>query len=235
MRAFEWETHVGRQLEHSVSDPRYGKLRNPPVIGVVKDFHSQSLHREIMPLVFSPASDPYFLYIKIHPHKIPEALARIKARWHTLEPTLPFDFFFLDEHIDRQYRDEERWGRIIGYASFFAILIASLGAFGLVALSVSRRVKEIGIRKVLGASASSIVLLFSREFVKLVIVANVVAWPVAYLVMRDWLQDFAYRIDLDIWTFAAGGVLTLALALLSVCSQAIKAASANPVDALRYE
>ena len=236
MRAFEWETHVDKQIEGMlVSDARYGKLRHPPVIGVVKDFHCQSLHHEIVPMIFIPASDPNYLYIKIHPQKAPEALARIKETWRALAPTLPFDFFFLDEHIDRQYRDEDRWGRIIGYASFFAILIASLGAFGLVALSVTRRIKEIGIRKALGASASSIVLLFSREFVKLVFVANLVAWPVAYLVMSAWLQDFAYRVDLDIWTFAAGGALTLALVLLSVCSQAIKAATANPVDALRYE
>ncbi len=147
----------------------------------------------------------------------------------------PFQYSFLDENLSRQYRNEDRWIRITGYTFLFAILISCLGLLGLASLSVARRTKEVGIRKVLGASVSNLVLLLSGEFAKLVVVANLLAWPAAYYVMNRWLQDFAYRIDPGPEIFILCGVLALGVALLTVGAQSMKAALANPVDALRYE
>ncbi len=232
VKAFEWDAAIGKQFYKGWN---LEGLQGPTVIGVVKDFHHQSLHRKIGPAMLYVTSHPIYFLVKIRPQNIPTTLAILKDRWNQFAPNLPFDFFFLDEHVDRQYRAEERWGRIIGYSAAFAIFIACLGAFGLTSLAVARRTKEIGIRKVLGASVGSIVTLLSKEFVILVGVANLIAWPVAYYTMNRWLQDFAYRIELGPGVFVLGGVLALAIALLTVSAQAVRAARANPVEALRYE
>jgi len=150
-------------------------------------------------------------------------------------PDLPFAYSFLDEDVERQYREDERWGKVVRYSALFAIAISCLGAFGLTSLAVARRTKEIGIRKVLGASVPSIVLLLSKEFTYLVLAANLIAWPVAYFAMRRWLENFAYRIELGVGVFVLGGVLALLIAWVTVSVQAIRAARANPVEALRYE
>jgi putative ABC transport system permease protein len=231
VKAFEWDTAIGKQFKGLGLEG----TKDPPVIGVIKDFHHQSLYQEIGPAMLYITSHPSYLLVKIRPQKIPETLAILKDRWNQFAPNLPFDFFFLDEYVDQQYRAEERWGRIIGYSAAFAIFITCLGTFGLTSFAVARRTKEIGIRKVLGASVSSIVMLLSREFVMLVSISNLIAWPVAYYAMNKWLQDFAYRIELGPGVFIVGGVLALVIALMTVSAQAIKAARANPVDALRYE
>ena len=150
-------------------------------------------------------------------------------------PDQPFKYAFLDEELDKQYKSEEQWSQIIGYASFFAILISCLGLLGLAALAVTRRTKEIGIRKVLGASAPNIISLIAREFLILVAIANLIAWPLSYGIASQWLQNFAYRIDLSVWVFVAAGVLVVLVALFTVSSQAIRAAFTNPVKSLRYE
>ncbi len=212
-----------------------GVFKDRPIIGVVKDFHYQSLHHPIEPLMFSLTSTPSYLFVKIRADKIPATIELLKGKWHQVIPNLPFDFSFLDDHVDRLYRSDQRWGRIIGYSFLFAIFIASLGAFGLTALAVARRAKEVGIRKALGASVFNIVLLFSKDFMKLVVLANLIGWPMAYYTMSRWLQDFAYRINIGPQVFVLGGFLTLVIVLLAVTSQAFKAATANPVDALRYE
>jgi putative ABC transport system permease protein len=137
--------------------------------------------------------------------------------------------------VENQYRAEVRWGKIVGYASILAIFIACLGLFGLATLTAAKRIKEIGIRKVLGASAVGLAGLLSKDFVKLVLAANLIAWPVAWHIMNKWLQNFAYRIDISWWVFVLAGGLALGIALLTVSTQAIKAALANPVEALRYE
>ena len=166
---------------------------------------------------------------------IPGTLAYMKEKWNEVTSEFVFRYSFWDEDIERFYRDEERWGKIITYSALFALFIAAIGAFGLTSLAVTRRTKEIGIRKVLGAPVFSIVSLLSKDLVNLVIMANIVAWPIAYYAMDRWLQDFAYRTDLGADAFLLGGVLTLATVLLTVVSLAVKAALANPVDALRYE
>ncbi|OGG56037.1 MAG: hypothetical protein A3F84_16080 [Candidatus Handelsmanbacteria bacterium RIFCSPLOWO2_12_FULL_64_10] len=240
VKAFEWDSALGKTYRghpgtYGVIAMGANFVMNPKIIGVVKDFHVESLHHEIVPLALYLEPAPEYLFIKIRPNRIPSALALLKDTWRQAAPSLPLDFFFLDEYVDRQYRAEERWGQIIGYASVFAVFIACLGAFGLTALAVARRTKEIGIRKVLGASVPSLLALLSGEFVVLVTVANLVAWPAAYYAMNRWLQDFAYRIPLGVGPFILGGVLTLVVSLLTVNIQAMKAARANPVEALRYE
>ncbi len=228
VRRLGWDRPVaGRML-------RMNK-RDITVIGVVQDFHFRSLHHKIGPAVLRLSPGFTRLLIRIRPENIPGTLAFLEEKWQEVAPDLPFQYSFLDEEVDRQYRKEERWNRIVQYSALFAVFIACLGAFGLTALAVARRTKEIGIRKALGATVPNILSLLSREFLVLVAVASVIAWPVAYYAMERWLQDFAYRIELGVGTFVLGGVLMLAIVLLAVGSQAMRAARANPVDALRYE
>ncbi|MBT4499993.1 MAG: FtsX-like permease family protein [Gemmatimonadetes bacterium] len=229
-----WDHPVGRELkEIETSGQRHFRI-----IGVVEDFHFTSLRHSVSPAVLHLTdweNGHIFLTVKIRPGHIPVAMALLEETWSRLMSDEVFRYEFVDEEFDALYREEERWERIIRFAAGFAIFIACLGTFGLVSLAVARRTKEIGIRKVLGASVTDIVSLLSREFVILVIVANLFAWPAAYSAVQRWLQDFAYRIDLGPGIFVLGGVLTLAIVLLTVGTQAIKSALSNPVDALRYE
>ncbi len=207
------------------------------VIGVVNDFHFRSLHHKIGPALLKCAPEHQFshLLVRVRAEDIPGTLSFMKEQWEAVTQSSGFRYSFLDEGIDHQYRTEERWHRMIGYGTLFAIFIACLGAFGLTALAVTRRTKEIGIRKILGASITNVVRLLSREFVLLAGIANVLAWPVAYWAMSKWLSDFAYRIELGIGAFVLGGVLTLLVVIGTVSLQAVKAAKMNPVEALRYE
>jgi putative ABC transport system permease protein len=163
------------------------------------------------------------------------ALAALRIAWEKMAPEVPFTYTFLDDDLDRQYQSEQRWGRVVSYASFFAILVACLGLLGLAALTVAGRTKEIGIRKVLGATITNVTALISKDFAWLVFIGIVLASPAAYFAMSQWLKDFAYRIEISWWLFALAGALALLIALLTVSAQAIKAALANPVEALRYE
>ena len=207
------------------------------VIGVVNDFHFRSLHHKIGPALLKCDPDHPFsrLVVRVRPDDIPGTLAHMKDQWEAVTPSSGFRYFFLDESIDRQYRTEERLHRIIGYGTLLAISVGCLGAFGLTAFAVTRRTKEIGIRKISGASVTDVVSLLSREFVLLAGIANVIAWPAAWWAMDRWLRDFAYRIDPGVGTFVMGGVLTFAVVLLTVSARTVRAARANPVDALRYE
>ena len=148
---------------------------------------------------------------------------------------LPFNYYFYDESLNTLYRADQRFGSIIKYFAFLSIIIACLGLFGLASLSVEQRTKEIGIRKVLGASISNITFILSKEFLIWIVVANLIAWPVAYFFMHKWLQDFAYRIELSIWVFVLSGIMALMIAIFSVGFQTIKAAIVNPVESIRYE
>ena len=175
------------------------------------------------------------LMLRIRPDDRAGTVRFLEENWKEMAPDEDFDYLFIDDLIDRQYRAENRWLRILGYATFFAVFIACLGAFGMTSLTVARRTKEIGIRKVLGAPTSRIVSLLTREYVILVGIATLIASPVAYVAAERWLQDFAYRVDPGIGTFLLGGLLTLLVVLLAVSLQVARAARANPVDALRYE
>jgi putative ABC transport system permease protein len=206
------------------------------VVGVVKDFHFASLRNEIRPFAFviTPSRTWYFA-LKMSGENMRETLAQIESTWAGMVPNRPFDYYFLDESIDKLYRSEQNFRTVFSAMTALSLVIACLGLFGLSAFTAEQRTKEIGIRKVLGASVTGIVGLLSRDFVKLVLIANLIAWPVAWFAMNRWLQDFAYRIEMNWWVFALAGVSALLIALLTISSQAIKAALANPVEALRYE
>ena len=236
-RTLGWDAPLGESI-------RLGR-KDMQVIGVVSDFHFRSLHHTIGPAVLqlqatssSGRSLPDFrvlLMIRIHPENVFDTLDFLREKWDEIVPGVPFDHNFLDEEIDRQYREEERWFKIAGYATFFAVFIACMGAFGLTSLTVARRTKEIGIRKTLGAPTTRIVSMLAREYVILVGIAAVIAWPATYLAAERWLRDFAYRVDPGLGMFLLGGLLMLLMVLLAVSLQVTRAARANPVDALRYE
>jgi putative ABC transport system permease protein len=207
-----------------------------PIVGVVKDFHFESLHRRIEPFLLHINREYFWaIAVRIQPNNLPSAMAFIEKEWKAFAPNIPFEFSFLDEQINSLYRREQRIKQIFFYFSMLAVFLASLGLLGLVAFSAEQRTKEIGIRKVLGASVPGIIGLLSKEFVQLVITAMLIASPIAYFTMNRWLQNFAYRIDISWWMFAFAGGMALLIALLTVSTQAIKAALANPVEALRYE
>jgi putative ABC transport system permease protein len=207
------------------------------IIGVTKDFHYQTLHEKIEPLVFylDPFVPLYYFFVKIKPEGISQTLVLLKTQWQAVVTDHPFEFFFLNKKIDQQYHTEERWGTIVKYSSVLAVFVACFGLFGLSALLMTKRSKEIGIRKVVGASSNQIVFIFSKEFTKWIILANIIAWPSAYYLMDYWLQNFAYKIDIDLWTFPIAGVVALFIAWITISSQTIKTAFENPVKSLRYE
>jgi putative ABC transport system permease protein len=216
----------------------YGN-RKGRIIGVVQDFNYESLHQPITPIVMLIAPQNFnSISVKIRadrPADVATTLDFLKQKWQAYRPNFPFQYSFIDERYERLYQSEHRLGQIFGTFSLLAVFIACLGLFGLASYTAEQRTKEIGIRKVLGASTPGIVNLLSKDFAKLVIVANLVAWPVAYFAMNKWLQDFAYRIHLSAWTFLGAGILALGVALLTISFQAVKSALANPVEALRYE
>ena len=233
VRKIGWESPLGKQLEWFPGGDRYKK---GVVIGVVKDFHFMSLHREIEPLILHIWPRSYSnILIRIRPGDIRGTLAYVQKIWNRLAPNFPFVYSFLDEDFDRLYKSEERLGRIFIYFSLLSIFIASLGLIGLASYSAEQRTKEIGIRKILGASVSNIVLLLSREFTRWALLANIIAWPLAYAIMRSWLQNFAYRAGIGLGTFLLTAILTFLIAMVSVGYQSLRAALADPVKSLRYE
>jgi len=206
------------------------------IIGVVKDYHFKSLHSEIEPLVLAIVPSLYrYVFVKLDAGNISNTLANIESAWKSFFPDTPFEFHFLDDAYDRLYRSERRMGTLFNSFTILAVFISCLGLFGLASFMAEKRTKEIGIRKVLGASVNGIVVLLNKQFAKWVLIANIVAWPAAYYAMSRWLQGFAYRINLEIWTFALAAIAALAIAVMTVSYQSIKAALTNPADSLRYE
>jgi putative ABC transport system permease protein len=205
------------------------------IIGVLKDFHGSSLHNPIAPVAMHP-SEGFHIFVKYRPGNVAEILSFLKTKWDKFVGThIPFRYEFMDEEIENWYMTEQRIGKIFRYFTVLTVLIACLGLFGMASFMAERRTKEIGIRKVLGANISGIVLLLTKEFAKWVVVANIIAWPAAYFVSKKWLQGFAYRIDLGWEIFVVSAVAALVIAVGTVSYQAIKTATANPVKALRYE
>lgn len=206
------------------------------IIGVVEDFHSQSLHDPIYPAFMGMAGVDYsYVFIKLNGSNLREAIAIIRKEFKTLAPQTPFEYSFLDEDVAKLYEREEHWIRLIEYACLFAILIACSGLFGLTLQVVFLRTKEIGIRRVMGASARNIVLLINREFLWLVLAANVIAWPAAYLAMSAVLRNYAFRVSLAPWVFILSAILALLLAASTISAHALQAARTNPSQILRYE
>ena len=174
-------------------------------------------------------------YARIGSESISETVTLLEKKWLEFAPTGTFEYSFVDVEFDALYRAEQQTMKIAGYFAFLAILIACLGLFGLASYSTEQRTKEIGIRKVLGASVTNLISLVSSQFIKLVLIANVIAWPVAYIAMKRWLQDFAYHVDIGLPILAVSAILALGIALLAVSFQAMKAATSNPVTSIRYE
>ncbi|QMW06644.1 permease prefix domain 2-containing transporter [Spirosoma foliorum] len=219
-------------------------FKNQPADGIAVDFHVRSLHGSVSPMKLTVISDTSrsildnggYLLIRLRPQtNVPEALAQLKELYDHSRPSAPFDYYFLDEAYDKLYAKEERLARLFNGFTALTLLVACLGLLGLMTFSVEARTKEIGVRKVLGASVGSIVTLLSKDFVKLILLAIVIASPIAWWAMDKWLQDFAYKIDIAWWVFALAGGLTTGIALLTVSFQSIKAALMNPVKSLRSE
>lgn len=224
---FGWKNSIGKQFEGTPVGT---------VIGVVKDFNFASLHDKIGPLIMriDPQRVEYML-VRLEPGKPREAVDFIGATWKRIIPTEPFDYSFLDQFVDEMYKTDIRTERIFNFFSSLAIFIACLGLFGLATYTAEQRTKEIGIRKVLGASVKGIVVLLAKDFLWLVTIASLVAVPIAYFVMSRWLQEFAYRINIGVLVFVAAGIVAVTIAFITMSFQAIKAATANPIESLHYE
>lgn len=208
-----------------------------PVVGCLKDYYFKSLHQKIEPFVMILGNEQAFnwVYIKTTSESMSEVMQFAEQEWRRLNPGHPFEYTFVDRNIALMYQSETKLSRLFSIFTAIAIYIACLGLFGLASFSVLQRTKEIGIRKIVGASVSSILFILLKEYVKWVVVANVIAWPLAFYLMRRWLEGFAYHTSLNILAFIGSGTLALIIALLTVSSQTYKAAAANPVDSLRYE
>jgi len=215
-----------------------GRTRQYRVVGVVEDYHFQSLHDSIAPMViYNSCLFGGFdqISVKVRPENIQETIGFLKTTWESFDSKFPFEYAFLNDQYDQLYRAEERLGQLFGYFTLLAIAIGCLGLFGLTSFTAEQRTKEIGIRKVLGASVPGIVSMLVREFTRWVVLAVFIAWPIGYFVMSTWLQSFAYRIDLGIGTFLLAAFMAFIIAVITVCYQSIKAALSNPVQALKYE
>jgi len=211
---------------------------NYKIIGVVKDFNYQSLHQQIRPLIIHMFPGDYygrFVSARISSTDYANTIAFITKTWKKFAGGEALSYNFFDSQWAALYFSEQKTGQIATTFSIIAIFIACLGLLGLAAFVAEQRTKEIGIRKVLGASIAEIILLLSKEFVKWVLIANLVAWPVAYYFMNNWLKEFAYRISMPWWIFPAAGVIAFIIALVTVSSQTLKASISNPVNALKYE
>jgi putative ABC transport system permease protein len=231
VRLAGWKGPLGKNLDvfgtRREKDPLH-------VLGVVRDFNFDTVHSGIEPavLVFQPGS---LISVRLRPGDLERSLATLKKAFAKAAPGQPFDYFFLNDAFNELYRKEQKMGEMLAVFSVLAILIACLGLFGLAVFTAERRTKEIGIRKVLGASMRSVLVMLNRDFIAWVLLANLLAWPLAYFAMKSWLREFAYKIPLGLSPFLLAGLSALAIALLTVSYQAVRAARANPVDSLRYE
>jgi putative ABC transport system permease protein len=206
-------------------------------VGVVKDFHFQDLHVPIAPYGFFLNNQPFYNYLLVHAKagSVSTLLNSIGNTWHSLNSNEPFEYSFLDADFQNNYATEDRRAAMVSFFTTIAVLISCLGLFGLAAFSAEQRTKEIGIRKVLGASVGSIVGLLSKDFMKLVVIALFIAAPIGWYFMNKWLEDFAYRINIGWWMFAVAGVLAVLIAFATISLHAIKAALTNPTKNLRTE
>jgi putative ABC transport system permease protein len=229
VKEFGWESAVGKRFNLS-------NWKKGVVIGVVENFHYNSLHLKIEPLVLY-IHPPHFEYfsVRLIPNDISQTLDFLKSKWGELVHGEPFNYTFLDEDLDRLYKYEKKLGELFTIATFLAVFVACIGLFGMATFTAEHRIKEIGIRKVLGATVFEIAFLLSKEFTRWVLVSNIIAWPVAWYAMNKWLQNYTYRITIMPWTFLLAALLAFLIALLTVSYKSARAARTNPVEALRYE
>lgn len=226
---YHLEDPIGKRMKFTFDD-EYGQI-----IGVMKDFNFRGLDRSITPLVLGANRRRWYTTFLVNTQNLDQTVKGIEALWARVEPVHPMRFSFLDEDFARQYDEQKRFGKAMLYAAVLAIFIAMLGLFGLAAFAAARRTKEIGIRKVLGASTSQVTLMLIRDFVRWVLIAGVIALPLAYVLTERWLADFAYRTSISPFPFVMAILLSLMVAILTVSFQSIRVALSNPIDALRYE
>lgn len=225
-----WENPIGKKIS-------VWSIKNGRIIGIVKDFHFLSLHLNIKPLALIMLTPDWYsnLFVRIKTDDVPGTLTFLEKTYKKFSLKHPFEYYFLDESFNRMYNAEQKFGSLFISFTSLAIFIACLGLFGLISFTTEQRTKEIGIRKVFGASISGIVLLLIKKLITLVIISNIIAWPVAYYAMNRWLQNFAYRINIGLGIFITSGIIALVIALLTVSFHSINTAMANPIDSLRYE
>lgn len=231
VRTFGWthEEAIGKELR--ISDIMEGE-----VIGITKNFHFASLHQQIQPLVmYIPPTNMGNLFVRVYPGNMNKIVASLEETWQEIAPDFPFSFIFLDEHLNQLYQNDRQFSRLISGLTGLIILIACMGLFGLVTFYSQSRTKEIGIRKVLGASMFQIILLLSKRFTWLIVIANILAWPVAWYFLKQWLQEFAYQTELNWYIFGISGSIILLLSFLTMSFQSIKTALMNPINSLRSE
>lgn len=239
LRALGWENAVGRSVPVANESSFKGPLENAEIGGVVADYHFESLHEAIEPLILAPlgvhSQGASYASLRLGPKNVEDGMDTIREAWSRIAPSAELDYSFVHDDFAEEYRAEQRWQFLVGYAALFALLIACFGVFGLAALEVSRRKSEVGIRKVLGASATSIVALFSKDVVLLVLLGAVFGLPMAYYAAGRWLENFAYRIELGPLLFASAGLAVLGVALITVSYQALRAAWMDPATTIRQE
>lgn len=222
--------------DEAIGQPFKYSGRDGYIVGVIKDFHFESLHQQIAPMVMRiSTSSLNKITVRVRPDNMPNTIAYLQSVWQQYRPDYPFEYVFVDEKFDRLYRSEQKLGDLFGFFAGLSIFIACLGLLGLAAFMTEQRTKEIGIRKVLGASVGNIVAMVSGEFIKFVLIASVVAWLVSYYSMNEWLRIFAYHTNVNLTTFLLASLAALVIALATVGFQAAKAATANPVESLKYE
>lgn len=206
------------------------------IIGIAKDFHFRSLHKVIEPtFILLEPMNIWQALIKVRPENISETISFLRQKWEELSPATPFKYVFIDDEFNNLYKSEQQIENLVAYSTLLAILVASLGLFGLASFVTEKRTKEIGIRKVLGSSTLNILMLFFKEFLVLTLIANVIAWPVAFQIANSWLHNFAYRIEISVWFFVLSGIVALIMTLCTVGVRVVSAARAKPITALRYE
>ena len=210
-------------------------MKTYTVIGVVKDFNFSSLHDNITPVTMFLAQDKGALSVRINTKDVKPYLSKIRSIWNTLSPNQHFEYSFMDQDFDNAYRFEQRAGKLFLWFTIFAMIIACLGLFGLAAYAAEQRNREIGIRKVLGANFSTLITLLSKDFIKLVLISVIIAMPLAWLAMHQWLQGFAYRQNIQWWVFVVTALGAIFIAFVTITFQSVKAAVANPVESLRSE
>jgi putative ABC transport system permease protein len=221
------EEAIGKQLECWFAGT---------VIGVVEDFHYMGLQSQIEPLALVWRPEMFgIITLNIRTDNIPQTLGNVEDQWEKQFPGHPIEYYFLDTYFNRQYQAEDRMGKMFTIFTILGVIIACLGLFGLTSFMVEQKTKEIGVRKVLGASVREIVLMLSKDIVKWVLVANLIAWPLAYWALNEWLSNFAYRINIGFGILALSAILAVVIALLTISYQSLKAACANPINALKYE
>ncbi len=232
VKKFGWKDPINKKVIQTYGTQRWSLN----VIGVIEDFHFSSLHNKIRPLsLFLRPADPWKFSVKINTANIPNTIDYIRKTWTKFNPNFPFEYYFLDETFNQTYKSEEKLQTLFSYFSLLSVIISCLGLFGLAAFAAEQKTKEIGVRKVLGASVSNILMLLSKEFTKWIIVANIIAWPAAWYYLNSWLKEFAYSAEIAWPIFFIAGGTAIIIALLTISIQTLKAALSNPIKSLRYE